>query len=404
MIPCVPWLPGLGSEHHGQNQRFPCVGGNLFCAGRSGCPDRLRAQVSSLCESPIAAFLLSSLHGYVAILNEQRQILAASPDLLGALGPRWDGDCTGARWGEAFECIHVAEGPDGCGTSKACRQCGSALAVLSAQSKTGPVEGECEISMRREGVWQAVEFHVTASPLQVGPHRFTTMVFRDISPEKRREAMEQLFFHDIDNILQGLQGWAESLGEGWCSPEEAARKILLISVRLSSEIHSHRRLVHAERGQLKACPAPVDGGHILRELAAHASQHPASQRRSLDLEMSNSSGQFTSDPDLLLRVLYNMAINAYEASESGGPVRATFGWRGNCPHFSIHNEGVIPEAMRTRIFHRSFSTKAAQGRGLGTHAMKLFGENLLKGKVGFDTSAEAGTTFWILLPPELGEK
>jgi hypothetical protein len=32
--------------------------------------------------------------------------------------------------------------------------------------------------------------------------------------------------------------------------------------------------------------------------------------------------------------------------------------------------------------------------------MKLFGENLLKGKVGFDTSETGGTTFWITLPAE----
>lgn len=368
-------------------------------AGRAA-QDQLRGQVSALCESPITAFLLNSLHGYVAILNEQRQILAASPDVLGALGPRWDGDCTGARWGEAFDCIHVAEGPNGCGTSKACRQCGAVLTFLAAQSGTGLVEGECEISMRREGLWQAVEFHVTASPLQVGPHRFTTMVFQDISPEKRRDAMEQLFFHDISNILQGLQGWTESLVEGWGSPEEAARKILMISQRLSREIHNHRHLVHAERGQLKAHPVPVDGGQILRELAACASRHPSSLRRDLDLALPDSPGVFTSDPDLLLRVLYNMAINAYEATESGGPIRATFAWRGHCPHFSVHNEGVIPEEIRTRIFHRTFSNKGAQGRGLGTHAMKVFGENLLKGKVGFDTSIEGGTTFWITLPPE----
>jgi signal transduction histidine kinase len=104
---------------------------------------------------------------------------------------------------------------------------------------------------------------------------------------------------------------------------------------------------------------------------------------------------------LLLRVLYNMAINAFEATESGGPVRGAFSWRGRRPCFSIHNPGVIPEVVRARIFHRTFSTKAVQGRGLGTHAMKLFGENLLKGEVGFDTSANAGTTFRITLPPEL---
>lgn len=371
-------------------------------AGRVA-PDLLRDQVSRLCENPIAVFLLSSLQGYVAILNERRQILAASPEVLGALGPGWDNRSTGARLGEAFDCVHAKEGPDGCGTSVACGHCGAVLAVLAAQAHSAPAEGECALSMYREGRWQAMEFHVSAAPLQVGPHRFTAMVFQDISAEKRRQAMEQLFFHDIGNILQGLQGWSESLSEGRSQPQEAAGKILHITERLNREIHSYRRLAQAELGQLKAHPAPIHGGQLLRELANCVSQHPSSQHRELELDLSETERSFVSDPDLLMRVLYNMAINAYEAAESGGAVRAAFGWRGDSPHFSVHNEGVIPEMIRTRIFHRSFSTKADQGRGLGTHAMKLFGENLLKGKVGFDSSVEAGTTFWITLPPALGE-
>jgi signal transduction histidine kinase len=67
----------------------------------------------------------------------------------------------------------------------------------------------------------------------------------------------------------------------------------------------------------------------------------------------------------------------------------------------VHNPAAIPEAIQKRIFQRSFSTKAARGRGLGTYAMKLFGENLLRGDVGFESGPATGTTFWILLPPRL---
>lgn len=42
-----------------------------------------------------------------------------------------------------------------------------------------------------------------------------------------------------------------------------------------------------------------------------------------------------------------------------------------------------------RIFQRSFSTKGAKGRGLGTYSMKLFGETYLGGQVSFRSSAGA---------------
>ena len=64
--------------------------------------------------------------------------------------------------------------------------------------------------------------------------------------------------------------------------------------------------------------------------------------------------------------------------------------------FQVHNRGEIPEGHRSRIFQRSFSTKGSAGRGLGTYAMKLFGESVLGGQVDFETSVE-GTTFWIRL-------
>ena len=51
-----------------------------------------------------------------------------------------------------------------------------------------------------------------------------------------------------------------------------------------------------------------------------------------------------------------------------------------------------------QIFHRSFSTKGGYGRGLGTYGMKLLGEGVLGGSVGFESTEEGGTTFWFRLP------
>ena len=369
-------------------------------AGRA-TPDQLRREVEAVRESPLVAFLLASLHGLVAILNEQRQILAASPGLVDALSPRWGGRFRGARPGEAFDCIHVPEGPGGCGTSPACAHCGLLLTLLTALEDDGPREGECHLSMRRNGRWEAVEFHVTVSRLQVDGHRFLAVAFRDISAERRRDVLERLFFHDIANILQGLHGWSEGLSEGSVPAGDAARRILLLSERLGQEVHSHRRLLQAERGRLAVTPSVLQGGLVLQEALSLLERHPSAGNRRLALMQAPGPGSFVSDPDLLLRVVYNMALNAAEASKPGETVRLSFGWQGDRPRFAVHNPGTIPEPLRERIFQRSFSTKAAKGRGLGTYAMKLFGENFLRGEVGFESGPATGTTFWILLPPRL---
>ena len=45
-----------------------------------------------------------------------------------------------------------------------------------------------------------------------------------------------------------------------------------------------------------------------------------------------------------------------------------------------------------------FSTKANRGRGLGTYGMKLLGETVLGGVVGFTSNWTEGTHFFIELP------
>jgi sensor histidine kinase regulating citrate/malate metabolism len=64
--------------------------------------------------------------------------------------------------------------------------------------------------------------------------------------------------------------------------------------------------------------------------------------------------------------------------------------------FQVRNQGTIPHVVRLQIFQRSFSTKGP-ARGLGTYSMKLFAE-YLKGNVWFETSPEAGTTFFLRVP------
>jgi sensor histidine kinase regulating citrate/malate metabolism len=64
---------------------------------------------------------------------------------------------------------------------------------------------------------------------------------------------------------------------------------------------------------------------------------------------------------------------------------------------SVHNNSIVADIAKDQLFKRFFSTKG-KGRGLGTYSMKLLGEKYLNGKVGFTSSEESGTTFFIQLP------
>ena len=75
---------------------------------------------------------------------------------------------------------------------------------------------------------------------------------------------------------------------------------------------------------------------------------------------------------------------------------------GDDVRFWVHNPMFMPPSVRLQIFKRSFSTKGS-GRGLGSYSVKILTECYLKGKVGFTSSKEGGTTFFVILPKHLPE-
>ena len=60
---------------------------------------------------------------------------------------------------------------------------------------------------------------------------------------------------------------------------------------------------------------------------------------------------------------------------------------------TIHNDAVMPEDIKSRVFIYGNTTKGS-GRGLGTYSMKLIGENYLKGHVWFKSEEGYGTEFF----------
>jgi signal transduction histidine kinase len=358
----------------------------------------LDAEVASCLNNPVAQVVLEAVESYALILNEQRQMLTVNAALAEALAQE-DPTCfLGLRPGEIFGCVHVEEGPDGCGTSKACGRCGAVLTILAAQRANHPVEGECLLSTKADGVWSAQEFQVRATPLAIGGHAFLVLVLKDISAQKRREVLEQVFLHDLMNTLQGLRGWTELLQMTPESPLAAAEKIATLADHLTGEVQAQRLLLQAERGELATVQREIPLVEFFQELLSAIQSHQCATGRRLEILPLAAGLALRSDPRLLRRILLNMAINALEATGPGGTVRIQAEREGGAVRFSVTNPGLIPEAIASQIFLRSFSTKGRPGRGLGTYSMKLLGENILGGRVGFHSSPDRGTEFFLQLP------
>jgi len=359
----------------------------------------LEAEVTTVSKSAIVDGLLEAVHGLMAVLNENRQLLAINDSMLQTLGTSSLKTVLGLRLGEAIHCIHAQTAPSGCGTTEFCPTCGAAIAQVIALAGTCPAEQLCAIEIPGDETHNNLFFRVRASPLKIGDPRYILLFLQDVSHEQRAAMLEQTFLHDLRNTAMGLSVGSELLADNLTGENsQIARDILLLADRLTREIELQRCLALSTVHTFKSQTNPVSVDKLFDELQRSSRHHPAQAGRVLDFAPPQPDHILSSDLTILHRILYNMVINALEASAAGGVVKITAQHNEAHETFSIWNAGCIPSDIARRIFQRNFSTKGTLGHGLGTYAMKLFGEKLLGGRVSFTSSTEEGTCFKLELP------
>jgi diguanylate cyclase (GGDEF)-like protein len=218
-----------------------------------------------------------------------------------------------------------------------------------------------------------------------------------ITPQARREALEQVFFHDLLNLVEGLDGLACRLTGHPESVEAVAGQLRDLSCRLADEIQNQRILLGAEEGVLVADRRDLSPPEILDTVRGIFANHQVAERRSLEIRQG-PPGTFSTDPVLLTRVLVNLVKNAFEATPEGGTVKLWQEWRDGRRGFLVENASAMAPAVAKRIFERSHDPAARRGRGLGTYSAKLLGEQYLGGEVGFSSPSGGPTRFFIWLP------
>ena len=337
--------------------------------------------------------MLEVADAVLLVLNRERQIVGFNSRVAEVSTAD---DVLGLRPGEAFGCVN-AQGSGGCGAAPACSSCGSLRAVLVCQQRGRAIESECLIRTRRSP-GTALEFNVRATPVTIEESGFTVVSLRDISSAKRREALEQVFFHDVLNTISGLRGWAYHLRRADGDVPRATDRIDFLAAQVEREIKHQRALLLAERGTLVPERVPLRTSGLLQDLAAVFAGLPVAAERRLELGPPAEDVEVVSDRALLLRVLINMLRNAFEATAAGGVVRLSCERARDSVFLRVHNDGAIAPEVQARVFQRSFSTKALHGRGLGTYSMKLLGERYLGGEVSFASSEASGTVFSLRLP------
>jgi len=359
----------------------------------------LVGEIQLVSQDPILSGLLSTVGGLLAILDEQRQIVALNDAFCKMLGITDSKEFFGLRLGEALHCTHADDEPAGCGTTKFCSTCGAAIAIVASLKTLQPAERLCALRIETETKSKDCVFKIRSQPIQVKNNHFLLLFLQDVTLEQHRAALQRVFFHDINNMLTGLVGASEllSLKE---KQSDLSRIIHKLSLRMSTELEIQKLLIDDESFTFTPHWETVETSEVLKEIQTLFSCHPKAENKILAFIPLHRPQSLQVDSTLLIRILSNMITNALEASAPRSTVKIWMETKGNMVTFNVWNDKAIPPDIARRIFHRNFSTKTGQGRGIGTYSMKLLGEDILGGKVSFTTSEKQGTTFSYTLPLE----
>jgi len=342
--------------------------------------------------------IFGSMTGIAAVLDINRQVVYANTDFLSHLGLNSVEQILGKRTGEVVSCIHSAEVESGCGTSQSCAYCGAVNAILESQLTGMKSAKETRITSVVDGKMRSLDLIVSSTPLTLAGQQFFALILQDISDEKRRSALERIFFHDLLNSAGGLNGLLTILKEG-ADPDEANELISLseeASRDILEEILLHRQIRAAESGELHVKIEPVNSKELLASAIGKIKLHEVGKGKEVLISDNCSDVYFETDRILFQRVIINLLKNALEATPQGGVVITGVESRGESVRVWVKNDQVIPDDVQMQLFQRSFSTKGS-GRGIGTYSIRLLAENYLKGKVSFISNASEGTIFTVEL-------
>ena len=205
--------------------------------------------------------------------------------------------------------------------------------------------------------------------------------------------------HEIGNQL-ALLGYAELIGEKHADDPEtvdmvapllAARRRLGVMVDTIKDFARGAAKGRYERQVQPIRPIVDEALNILRF-------DKRMRGRKLVREPDDAAVTARVNDDKILQVVLNLIGNALQATPEGGRVRVGTSRQGDHAVIEVEDDGCgIPPETLERIWEPFFTTKGAQGNGLGLGISRRIVEEH-GGRIGVVSRPEEGTRFRIELP------
>jgi len=223
----------------------------------------LRGQIKSISNSPVMNAVIQATAGVLVVINEKRQIVSFNNSFLKTLGISDPEKILGLRLGEALHCRYAFDEPNGCGTTRYCSSCGAAIAMMAAIDDDKVCERICALKVEKNGQVDEICLSVRAQPFVVNRNRWILIYAQDVSQQQFWARMEDVFFHDINNMLCSMKNVSQFVYEHL--PEnELLHRLKLISDRVCKEVAMQESLSHYKDKQniVHLCTTRL---HVIRE-------------------------------------------------------------------------------------------------------------------------------------------
>lgn len=232
---------------------------------------------------------------------------------------------------------------------------------------------------------------------------------RALAASRAKSEFLAILGHEVRTPLDSISRMAHQLGDEPLSETQASlAQAMAESSRMLSRLFDDMiDFSQMEARTLELKPLSFDPATLARSVVRLMRPHAKERGLSLELDLAPGTPAYmTTDPDRLRQVLVNLLSNAIKFTETGGVVLRLqpVGHGGDIAGLRISvldtGIGLTPE-VKARIFD-SFAQGAVgpdrpTGMGLGLAiADRLV--RLMGGKIGVDSAAGQGCTFWFLLP------
>ena len=259
--------------------------------------------------------------------------------------------------------------------------------------------------LKRDGTTFPV--HLSVGEMRVGAERHFAGILHDLSTrvvleERLREQsalarlgeMAAVIAHEVRNPLAAVRGAIQVVGSRLPSDGKDAPVIKEILARLDA-LNSllNDLLLFARTPEPRFAPVSLSG--LLRLTADLLARDPAF--RELGLEFEGDPPPIMADGQLLTIAFQNLLINAAQAMQGRGVIRATIAADARGQRVVVSDNGPgIPPDVRGNLFRPFFTTKA-RGTGLGLSIAKRLVE-LHGGSIAIDCPTAGGTVVTVELP------